>query len=87
MGAVVYTLLKSAPIYQTLQINARIYVQPKASYFLMDNLVTFDWGEGIDSLKSYVLEVSYVPNPTHKGNFYSALSVKDGRAYADGHML
>jgi hypothetical protein len=33
-GALVFLLLKSVPIFQTLQINARIFVQPKSSYFL-----------------------------------------------------
>lgn len=82
-GALVFMLLKAAPIYQTLQINFRIYVQPKSSYQIDGNLVRFFWGDPADGLKQFPLEVSYVPDPTYKGVVYSKLSVKDGHIYAD----
>jgi hypothetical protein len=86
-GAVVYMLLKNAPIYQTLQINFRIYVQPKSSYFLRGNVLVFVWGDPVEGLKQWPLEVSYVPDPTYKGVTYSALSVKDGHVFADAQQI
>jgi hypothetical protein len=86
-GAVVYMLLKSAPIFQTLQINFRIYVQPKSSYVLKGNILIFVWGDPAENLKQFSLEVSYVPDPTYKGAVYSKLSVKDGHVFADGELI
>ena len=80
-------LLKSAPIFQTVQINYRIYVQPKSSYHLNGNLLIFVWGDPADNLKQFPLEVSYVPDPTYKGPIYSSLSVKDGHIFADKLQL
>jgi hypothetical protein len=86
-GAVVYLLLKRAPIYQTIQINFRIYVQPKASYLPRANLITFVWGDAAENIKQNPLEVSYVPDPTYKGTGYSKLSLKDGHVFADEQQL
>jgi hypothetical protein len=86
-GAIVYMLLKSAPIFQTVQINYRIFVQPKSSYHLNGNLLMFFWGDPSDNLKQFALEVSYVPDPTYKGPTYSALSLKDGHIFADKMQL
>lgn len=76
--AVVYMVLKYPAINQTVQINYRIYVQPKSSYFVNGNVLTFFWGDNIPSLKQWPIEVSYVPDPTYKGPVYKTLSVKDG---------
>jgi len=81
--AVVYMLLKSAPIYQTVQINFRIYIQPKSSYIVTGNLLTFFWGESIENLKQWPLEVSYVPDPTYHGPIYKTMTLKDGRLLFD----
>jgi hypothetical protein len=86
-GAIVYMLLKSAPIYQTLQINAHIYVQPKGSYQALGNVLRFVWSDPAEGLKQYALEVSYVPDPTYHGVVYSKLSVKGEHIYADEQQL
>jgi hypothetical protein len=86
-GAVVFMLLKSAPIFQTVQINYRIYVQPKSSYHTNGNVLIFFWGDPADSLKTYPLEVSYVPDPTYNGPTYSTLSAKEGHVFADKLQL
>jgi hypothetical protein len=81
--AAVYMLLKGSPIYQTVQLNFRVYVQPKTSYFIAGNLVTFFWGESPENLKQWPLEVSYVPDPTYHGRIYKAISVHDGHLVFD----
>jgi predicted RND superfamily exporter protein len=81
--AVVYVLLKSAPIYQTLQLNWRVYVQPKSSYFVSGNLVTFFWGEPPENLKQWPLEVSYVPDPTYHGPIHKTMPEKRGNVVFD----
>jgi hypothetical protein len=86
-GAVVLMLLKNAPIFQTLQLNFRIYVQPKSSYRSQGNLLEFFWGDPAQNLKQFQLEVSYVPDPTYKGVVYSRLSVKDGHIFADDQQI
>ncbi len=75
--AMAVMLLKSAPIYQTIQINFHIFVQPKSSYFVSGNQLTFLWGDPPDNLKQWPLEVSYVPNPTYDGPIYKELTVTD----------
>jgi hypothetical protein len=86
-GAIVLMLLNSAPIFQTIQLQFHIYTQPKASYALSGNVLAFSWGDPVESLKQFPFEVSYVPDPTYHGAIYSALSVKDGHALADGTPL
>jgi hypothetical protein len=86
-GAVVYMLLKSAPIFQTVQINFHIFVQPKSSYRLSGNVVIFYWADPADNIKAFPIEVSYVPDPTYKGPVYSALSVNGGHIFADSMQL
>jgi hypothetical protein len=60
-GAMVFVLLQSAPIYQTLELKWRVASQPRASYQIMNNLVVFHWGEPAENLKAFPLEVTYVP--------------------------
>jgi len=86
-GALVYLLLKAAPIFQTVQINYHVYVQPKSSYRLNENVLIFLWGDPADNLKLFPFEVSYVPDPTYKGSIYSELSIKDGHIFADKVQL
>ena len=87
VSAVVYFRLKSSPIFQTVQINFRIFVQPKSSYASRGNVLIFFWGDPAESLKANPIEVSYVPDPTYKGRIYSKLSVKDGHVFADEQQL
>lgn len=82
----VYILLTQPPIFQTLQLQWHIYVQPKNSYVTVSNVLIFKWGQSLDALKPNVLIVSYVPNPRAPTNF-KQLSVKDGIVYADGQAL
>jgi hypothetical protein len=86
-GATVYMLLKSAPIFQTVQIQFHVYTQPKGSYGFKGNLLVFRWGDAAEGLKQHPLQVSYVPDPTYHGPLYSALSVKDGKVFGDGEQL
>lgn len=86
-GAVVLMLLKGAPIFQTIQLNFHIYVQPKSSYFVRANLLTFFWADPAENLKQFPLEVSYVPDPTYKGTVYSKLSVRNGHVFADDEQI
>lgn len=86
-GAIVYMLLKSAPIFQTVQVGYHIYIQPKSSYRLVGNVLIFVWGDPAENLKQYPLEVSYVPDPTYTGNTYVELSVKNGHVFADKLQL
>ncbi len=86
-GANVYMLLKSVPIYQTIQLQFHIYVQPKYSYTMFGNVLFFRWGDAVESIKQYPLSVSYVPDPTYQGRSYSSLNVRDGHAFADTLQL
>jgi hypothetical protein len=80
--AMVHMLLKSAPIYQTIQINFHIFVQPKSSYFVSGNDLVFMWGEAPDNLKQWPLEISYVPDPTYHGTIYKELTVQNNTVSA-----
>jgi hypothetical protein len=86
-GAMIYMLLKSAPIYQTVQLNFRIYVQPKGSYHNVGNVLIFFWADPAANVKEFPLEVSYVPDPSYKGVVYSKLSMKDGHVFADAQQI
>jgi hypothetical protein len=82
--AMVHMLLKSAPIYQTVQINFHIiYIQPKSSYFVNGNDLVFAWGDPPESLKQWPLEVSYVPDPTYYGTIYKQLTVRNNGVSAN----
>ncbi len=82
-GAFVFMLLKSAPIYQTIEMKWRVFSQPRGSYWLTNNVLVFNWGDPADSLKQYPLEVTYVPDPTSKTPAFKALSVKNNVVFAD----
>ncbi len=75
--AVVHMLLKNAPIFQTIQINFHIFVQPKSSYVVTGNDLMFFWGDAPDNVKQWPLEVSYVPDPTYHGPVYKELIIND----------
>jgi gas vesicle protein len=86
-GAMVFVLLKSAPIYQTLELKWRVASQPRSSYTFNNNAVIFFWGEPADNLKQNPLEVTYVPDPTVKVPPFKALSRKDNGVYADETLI
>ena len=86
-GAIVFMLLKGVPIFQTVQLQWHVAIQPKYSYSLRGNVLAFNWGDPAETLKQHPLVVSYVPDPTYRGAVYSALSVKDGHVFADGVQL
>ncbi len=83
----VYMLLKDPPILQTLQLQWHIYVQPKASYRMIGNVVVFRWGQSVENLRTQIMEVSYVPDPSSKEKRFAVLSVKDGNVFADSLRL
>jgi F0F1-type ATP synthase membrane subunit b/b' len=86
-GAVVFMLLKSAPIYQTIEVKWHVYSQPRGSYTLINNILLFVWDDPADNLKQYPLEVTYVPDPTSKNPAYKALTVKSNSLFADEQKI
>ena len=86
-GAVVFMLLTSAPIYQTIEVKWKVFSQPHGSYSVQNNVLIFFWGEPADNLKAYPLEVTYVPDPTSKAPAFRALSLKDNVVFADESKL
>jgi hypothetical protein len=83
----VYFLLTDPPIYQTVQLVWHVYTQPKGSYSVVGNVVVFMWGDPLENLKNYPLEISYVPDPTAGALRFSSLALRDGHVYADGNLL
>jgi hypothetical protein len=81
-GAMVFMLLKSAPIYQTIEVKWRVFSQPRASYIVTNNVLRFVWGDPADNLKQNPLEVTYVPDPTSISPV-KALSVRGNSVFAD----
>src|ERR1700735_76779 len=86
-GAIGFMLLKSAPFSQTVEMKWRVASQPRSSYQVQNNLLTFYWGESADNLRLKPLEVTYIPDPTSKTPLIKALSVKDKTAFADNRKL
>jgi hypothetical protein len=86
-GAIVFMLLKSPPIYQTLELKWRVASQPRNSYNVSNNVVTFYWGESADGLRQFSMEVTYVPDPTSKTAPFKTLSLKDNGVFADETKL
>jgi hypothetical protein len=83
---IVYLLLKSAPVANTLQLQFHIYTQPANSYWTIHNLVIFFWGDSVETLKQHQLLASYFPDASDK-ELIRSLSERDGRTYADGEPL
>jgi uncharacterized phage infection (PIP) family protein YhgE len=86
-GAWVFMLLKSQPIFQTIEVKWRVFSQPRGSYGLSNNVLFFSWGDPSDNLKQNPLEVTYVPDPTAKIPTFRTLSVRDGGVFADETKL
>jgi hypothetical protein len=83
VGAIIFVLLKSAPIYQTVELKWRVFSQPRGSYTVDNNLLIFFWGDAGNTISQYPLEITYVPDPTVKTSPFKKLSVKDGALYVD----
>lgn len=81
-----YALLPDSPIPQTLELQYYISVQPRNSYFVDGNLVTFRWGQSESSLRDKPLAFTYVPDPTSEPKF-EKLERRGHRVYADGKPL
>lgn len=79
--------MNQAAIFQTLQLQWHVYVQPKTSFATIGNILIFRWGDPADNLKQHPFELSYVPDPTYKGLLFKALSVRNGAVYADEQIL
>jgi hypothetical protein len=86
-AALAFLLLKSVPIDQTIEVKWRVFSQPRGSYGMRNNVLTFSWGESADNLKQFPLEVSYVPDPTSRTAPYKTLTVKDKTVFADEMKL
>jgi F0F1-type ATP synthase membrane subunit b/b' len=86
-AAFVFLLLKSVPIDQTIEVKWRVFSQPRGSYGMRNNVLTFTWGESADSLKQFPLEITYVPDPTSKAAPFKMLTLKDRTVFADETKL
>jgi hypothetical protein len=86
-GAMVWMLLGSAPIYQTIEVKWRVFSQPRGAYATMNNVLFFSWGDSADSLKQYPLEITYVPDPTSKVVAFKSLSKRNGTLFADNTKI
>jgi hypothetical protein len=87
-GAFVFMLLKSPPIYQTLELKWKYSSEPRNSYgVIKNNVVFFNWAEPVETLRSSQMEVYYVPDPTSKNQNFKSLSVREGKLYADDEAI
>jgi hypothetical protein len=87
-SAFVFMLLKSAPIFQTVELKWRVASQPRNSFGLIkNNILFFNWGEPIENLRQNPIEVYYVPDPTSKTPAFKALSIREGTIFADDEAV
>ena len=82
-GALVFMLLRSAPIYQTVEMKWHVASQPRYSYAITNNLLSFTWGDPPETLKQYPLEVTYVPDPTVKAPPFKSVTIRDNAVFVD----
>jgi hypothetical protein len=84
---VVFLVLGSAPVVQTLQLEFGLFSEPQNSYVTTHNLLVVFWGPGsLDGLKGGQLRASYFPDNSDKEIIHS-LIVREGRVFADGEPL
>lgn len=81
-----YALLPKVPIRQTLELQYYVSLQPRNSYEVDSNLVTFRWGQSEEALRSKPLAFTFVPDPG-AAPAYKKLETRKGRAYVDGRPL
>lgn len=86
INTVVLLLLDATPIQGTLQLQQQVAVQPPSSYFNLQNLVVFFWGDPPANLEQKPLSVSFFPDTSDK-NTIRSLSEHDGRIFADDQPL
>jgi hypothetical protein len=82
-GAWVFMLLKSVPLFQTIQLQYSYTLQPKWTYRQEGNVLIFRWADPIENLRQHRLQVGYVPDPRFHMAPYHSLSLRDGRVWAD----
>jgi len=91
--ASVYLLLKEVPIESTVQLQYKVFIEPRASYYVLHNgdtlvnVIGFRWGESATNLAHAPLTVSYIRDPTVQVATFKALTVKNDQAFADGVPL
>ena len=81
-NSLVYLLLKTSPIKETLQLQYRVFAQQADTFASIHNLVVFNWGEPIANLNNQRLSISYFPDKTDTVVIHS-LRIESGRHYAD----
>ncbi len=86
-GALVFMLLKSAPIYQTTELKWHVFSEPHGSFWTSNNVLIFRWGESAANLMQHQIEITYVPDPTSKTPAFKALSMKGNAVFADETKL
>ncbi len=83
---IVYMLLPSVPISNTLSLQYHIFNQPAHSFITVQNLVVFFWGDPPENLKQHTLQAGYFPDLGNT-DIARTLTIKDGRVYADDMPL
>lgn len=84
-NSLLFLLLPSVPISQTVQLQYYIYTQPPNSYQLIKNLLIFSWGDPPENLKKRALSVSYFPDLSEKP--FKALIARNGILFVDNKAL
>ncbi len=85
-NSMVYMLLPVSPMDGTMQLQYKIFLQPPNSYFHIHNLIIFYWGDPPENLKQDMVSISLFPDTSDK-ELIKALTVQDGRVFADGEPL
>jgi hypothetical protein len=88
-GAMIFMLMATIPIRQTIELKFHIFSQPKGSFFpIAKNVLAFNWADSTDTLKQFPLELTYIPDPTaSEAPLFKALYVRDRRVYADETLI
>ncbi len=83
-GAWVYLLLKSVPVFQTIQLQTGRSLEPRWTYRQEGNVIIFRWHDEIANLRQEEVNVGYVPDPSVHTAPYHSLSLRDGHVWASG---
>jgi hypothetical protein len=84
---VIYMLLKEIPIPQSVQLQFYISTEPRNSYFTINNVVIFFWGDPPEVLKQHPLLVSYTADPNAKEKPFHTLEIRKDLIFADSVQL
>jgi len=80
----VVLLLSATPIPESIELKSHVAAQPRNSYGIMrNNVVYFLWGDALQTLQAYPLEVAYVADRNASTPLFKTLSYRDGVVYAD----